>query len=141
MTDNNLEYKLEAKRGWLYLYHDDNAVYKDKYVIVVSNDNRSTDKLVSILMLQDSSSGSDVIPVKVPNVGTMYVHTGMITYFGRHLLTKEVCQLSKKTMERIDNSLCYQYGLVTNKEILEYNMYKNLYEDLLDRLTGIDKTL
>lgn len=141
MTDNNLVYKVQAKRGWLYLFRDEKAEYKDKYVVVVSNNNRQTDKLVSILVLGDSNAGSDVVPVKVPGIGTMYAHTGMVTYIGRDKLTTEISQISKKTMDTIDTYLISQYGLIPAVKLAEYNLYKGLYNELLDRFVPNDNNI
>ena len=133
-SSNNEIFSISAKRGFVYRFTDDHAKWTDKYVLVVSSDSRRTDKLVSILVLGDSSAGEDVVPVKVPNVGTMYAHCGMITYIGRQLLSEEICQVAKATMTQINHMMLKQYGLVDEATLVKYNHYQTQYENLLDKL-------
>lgn len=130
---------LQAKRGWLYRWHDDKAEYKDKYVVIVSAESRETDGIISMIVLGDSSAGNDVVPVKVPNLRTMYAHCGTVTYLAREKLTEEICQISKKTMKDINKQMLWQYGLVEESKIVEYNHYKEEYNNLIEKLLNGEK--
>ena len=127
-------YKVNAKRGHIYLFEDANAQWKEKYVLVVSDDTRQTDKIVSIVVLGDNNRGVDVVAVDIPNVGTKYAHTGMITYIGRYKLSKDLGQVSKKKMDLIDTHILRHYGLADAKTCAEHSMYKNAYEELLEKV-------
>lgn len=127
-------YTLFAKRGYLYLFHDRNAQWTDKYVVVVSSDNRASDKMVSIIVLGDNRAGVDVVPVNIPNVGTKYAHCGMITYIQRQKLTEEICELPEATMDKIDEQLLVQLGLQDKHLVAECNFYEKAYKDLLKQM-------
>jgi len=131
---NSDVYKLFAKRGYLYLFHDKTAKWKDKYVIVVSSDIRASDKMCSVIVLGDNRAGIDVVSVEVPDVGVKYAHCGMVTYLKRSCLTSEICEISEKVMEDIDQQMLIQYGLQDKHLITQYNFYKKAYDDLLKQM-------
>ena len=134
MAKVDFEYRLEAKRGFVYLFKDDNAKWKDKYVLVVSDDSRAMDKIVSVVVLGDSANGHDVVPVTIPNIGVKYAHCGMVTYMGRHLLNEEIFKVNTATIKAINKQIISNMGLIDTEKMIEYNNFKQEYNNLLDKL-------
>lgn len=128
---------LEAKRGYIYKF-DDRKRDEDRYVLVVSSDERERDNRISILMLGDSDVGHDVVRIKCDGMGSKpvrYVHCAMITYTNREYLVKEVCKLPNEKMEKIDKIICREFGLLEDL-MFTANFYKNAYNELVDRLVN-----
>lgn len=115
----------KAYRGKIYQFLSKEGTESDRKVLVISSDNRSTDKLVSILMLGDIESGADTIEV----MEGKYVHCGLVTYCERRRLGEEFGTLPTPIMEEIDKGIRSQLGMDSTD-------YKKLYEDLLHQLVN-----
>lgn len=125
---NNMEGLQQAQNGVIYEFLEKDGA-TTKYVLVVQNDKRTEDNLVSILMLGEKKGySSDTIPVKFD--GTLYyVHCGMTTYCKRSMLGKKKASVSDETMSRIKRNIALQLGLLDDD-----NDYKAMYEQLLDKV-------
>lgn len=127
---------VEAKRGSIYRWYDENAEIKEKYVLVVSSTHRSFDKMISIISLVDKYiDADDSIPVEVMGVGTLYCHCGLPTYLHRYKLGERVDVVDIDTMDRINRMMHKQLGL--DAPDIQDNLYKELYENLLEKV--VDK--
>ena len=102
---------------------------------MVSDDSRSSDTFLSILMLGDSSKGRDVVEVDTYATGKRYVHCGMVTYVKRELLTEHVTNVDEETMHRIDMTLARELG-IENDYAVQAHLYRKMYNELLDKLVN-----
>ena len=129
----------EARRGYIYEF-DDNKVTNKRYVLVVSNDARATDRMVNVIMFGDSDLGHDVVKVQNEVFGVKYLHCGMLTYSKREFLTKEVGKVSSKTMEKVEQTICKELSL-REDVVAERNFYKNTYSELLAKVLSLAASL
>ena len=120
--------KIEAKRGSIYTFCDACGNPTGNYVLVISDDSRSRDKYVSILMFGDSDLGPDVISYEIRPQIVKYLHCGMVSYTSRDKLGKCVGQLESDDMQKVDQMILRQLGLVERVD------YKVLYEELINKL-------
>lgn len=119
-----------AERGCIYDFIESDGAVKNQ-VLVVSSKKRSNDRMISIIMIGDSQMGYDVVKVCY-NGQRRFVHCGMVTYCSRDRLGRKICSVGNKTMDDIDFLLADQMGLNAEKSIF----YKEMYENLLDRVMG-----
>lgn len=119
----------EARRGYIYEF-DDNKSSNKRYVLVVSNDTRATDRMVSVIMFGDSNLGHDVVKVDNEAFGVKYLHCGMLTYTKREFLTMEVDRISPEEMEKVDYVISRELA-IREHIVAERDVYKKLYEELL----------
>lgn len=99
-----------------------------KMFLVVQNEKRTEENLVSGLMLGTKRGTSDTVPIKLD--GQYYfVHCGMVTYCNRKMLGHRVAMVSADTMNRIRKNIAFQLGI--NQDT---NDYKELYENLLNKI-------
>lgn len=133
-----------AERGGIYEFFENDGTYKSKLCLVVSNNDRQNDNIVSILMLSDKTDkfGKDVVEIPISSEKIMLARCGLVTYCRRSNLGCQVYKLSKHTMRIIGQAIMIELGLaqrtrdlsvpVDNEEI----NYKKMYEDLLSHITG-----
>lgn len=132
--------------GKIYRF-DDGKSTRSRYVLVVSNNKRSTDKLVNILFLSTSSFRYDSveIPFIDPENGqsvSMYVNCGLMTYTPRANLVEAVGTISPTLMRKISKNICKQVNPVDQQydELTaakkEAEAYKKVYKTLLDKVIG-----
>jgi len=130
MNDVNKKCIIPADRGCIYEFIETDGTVKN-YVLVISSNIRSMDKLISILMLGDSKSGFDVIPIDL--MGSIkYVHCGLVTYAARARLGKKIGMVNMDVMGIIDNEIRRNLG-IENTDMVSY---KSLYEDLINKITS-----
>ena len=89
------KYLSPADRGYVYEFLEPDGVCNDKYCLVVSSQKRAYDNIISILILQDSRAGLDVVKCNFQGK-TKYVHCGLVTYLKRERLGTRVCPFPKK---------------------------------------------
>jgi len=131
---NNIEGLQSAETGMIYEFIEKTGEISKK-VLVIQNDKRSEDNLVSILMLGTKKGLSDTVPIKFEG-DTYYVHCGMLTYCRRVALGKRLAKVSDDSIARIKKNVAYQLGLTDDT-----NDYKTLYDELLARITGQAKEM
>lgn len=125
----------EAKRGFIYEYDDGKNINK-RYVLVVSNNTRSTDRMVSVIMLGDSSLGHDVVKITHEGIGgTRYLHCGMLTYAKRECLIEEIGEITPEEMNQTEYMISRELAL-GETITAERDFYKNIYNELLDKLVN-----
>lgn len=112
----------KAIRGTIYQFLSKEGT-SDRNVLVISSNSRSTDKLISILMLGDIENGADTIEV----MEGKYVHCGLVTYCARGRLGEEVATLPEAIMNEVDKGIMSQLGI-------DNTDYKKLYEDVLNKI-------
>lgn len=117
-----------AENGFIYDFIEKNGT-THKMALVIQNDKRTEDNLVSILLLGTRKGMSDTIPIKLDGI-YYYVHCGMVTYCPRNYLGRRVAQVSTDIINRIRKNIAWQLGLSN-----DLNDYKKLYERLLDKIT------
>lgn len=127
---NNIEGLQAAENGVIYEFIEKDGT-TNKKVLVVQNDKRTEDNLISILMLGTRKGASDTIPIKIEHE-VLYVHCGMITYCKRVYLGKKAGRVSKDTMDRIRNSIAFQLGIENGSN---YD-YKEMYDHLLNKVVS-----
>jgi len=126
---NNIEGLNPAINGMIYEFLEKDGTTTGKMVLVVQNDKRTEDNLVSCLMLGTKRGYSnDSIPIKFD--GTVYyVHCGMTTYCKRSMLGKKKANVADDTMSRIKKNIAVQLGITDDD-----NDYKAMYENLLNKI-------
>ena len=129
---NNVEGLQSAEVGMIYEFIERTGEINKK-VLVIQNEKRSEDNLVSILMLGTKRGMSDTIPVKFDGE-TYYVHCGMLTYCRRVSLGRRLANISDDSIKRIKKNIAFQLGLNDDP-----NDYKALYENLLAKVTGTER--
>ena len=119
-----------ANRGFIYEFLEKDGTTHNK-VLVVSSDHRRESNIISILMLGTKYTGKDCIELDAEIEGSdiWYVHCGLVTYTSRSRLGELLGQVSDSVMERITDNMGYQLGITEGID------YKQMYNDLLDRLT------
>ena len=123
----NIEGLQSAESGMIYEFIEKDGEIKNKF-LVIQNEKRAENNLVSGMMLGTRKGASDTIPIKLD--GTMYyVHCGMMTYCKRKFLGKKIGNIQKETMSRIKKSVAFQLGLSDDD-----NNYKEMYEQLLNKV-------
>lgn len=123
---------LSAERGYIYEWEYPREPNKYNKVLVISNNNRQNDNLVSILFLSTyRGNGDDVVKVNFEHEAYC-VHTDLITYTQRAYLTRKLAKVSDKTMGQIDLMMSRSLGLPINENL----EYKRLYENLLSNVVG-----
>lgn len=135
VSEEEKRYSNVANRGCVYEFLEKDGQIKN-YVLVISGQQRATDKLITILMLGDSPAGADVVKIDFKGE-SKYIHCGMMTYCARVKLGHCVMTLDDYLMNRIDKELAKQLGLVADD-----SHYKELYDNLLDKIVaGYKETL
>ncbi len=118
-----------AERGCIYEFLEKDGSSKNM-MLVIGNNRRQMETLVSVLMLNTTDKGNDAVGIWIEE--EMYVvHCGLVTYCSRSRLGRKVTKISDARMELIDNGVKYQLGLTEERED-----YKTLYENLLDKVVG-----
>lgn len=120
------KYLSPADRGYIYEFLEADGAHEGKYCVVVSSQKRAYDKLVSILMINDTRAGYDVVKFSFQGE-TKYVHAGLITYVRRDRLGKRITEFPKKAMSSVDLLMANELGLDREKALI----YKVLYDDLI----------
>lgn len=120
-----------ATRGAIYEFLEKDGTTRN-FVLVVSSQARATDKIISVLMLGDSPAGFDIVEIPFMDT-TRYVHCGMVTYCGRTRLGRKMDIVDPEIMRKIDAQLAKDLGI----PISDDSFYKDLYENLVDRLVGV----
>ena len=118
-----------AETGTIYEFFEADGTVKNM-VLVLQNEKRAEENLVSVLMLGTKKGGSDTVPIKLPD-NTYYVHCGLITYCRRERLGEIVDYVDNALLTRIKNGVAWQLGLSANNID-----YKKLYEQLLEKVTN-----
>lgn len=121
------------KRGHIYKFVDSKAVTQVKYVLVVGNDSRKNDTLISALLLGDGDLGHDVVEIQLPEIGKKYVHCGLVTYISRHKLTDDLGVIPEDVMCAVEKSIIYELGL--DNMFNEGEFYKKAYNNLVNKIT------
>ena len=119
-----------ADRGGIYEFIESDGRIKNR-VLVISNQSRNRDNLVSILRLSPVGNGNDAVAVDYDSkTGEYwYVHCGCVSYAYRNRLGKKTGEVFDGTMKRVDNLVREQLGLSE-----ETTTYKKLYDELMDKL-------
>ena len=99
-----------AHRGYIYAFIEKDGTHKND-VLIVSSDARSTDKLVSIIMIGDNPEGDDVIKIRY-NGRTRYIHRELVTFCKRTRLGDMIAPVSADIMARVDEGLARGLGLI-----------------------------
>lgn len=129
----------EARRGHIYRFEDGKNPY-ERFVVVLSNNTRATDKMVSVIMFGDSPLGHDVVKVESEAFGVKYLHCGMLTYTKREFLVEEVGKISSEELSDIEKTVCRELSL-REDVVAELKFYKEAYKDLLDKLVNVGLVL
>lgn len=103
----------------------------DGRALVVSDQSRNRDNVISILKLSPVGTGPDAVVVAYDTATDKYwyVHCGCVSYAYRNRLGRKTGALTESTMEMVDKRIMEQLGL---KE--ETVSYKKLYEGLIERM-------
>lgn len=133
METNNSK-MLIAKRGCVFKFQTPNSQHENRYALVVSSDARQTERFVSILVLYDNNTGTDIVEIDVPTLGTKYVHIGMVTYTLRQNLSDFAGSISADDMAKVNTALLAQLGLVSSSLVYENNTYKKMYDELVEKM-------
>jgi len=121
----------DIRRGFIYEF--DTGKYEPRYVLAVSSNSRSKDKLVSVIMFGNHGGGHDVVHVNNKCLGDMkYLHCALVTYTNREYLVREIGQVSADVMSKVDSKLCKELSIFEDGNA-ELEFYKTVYYDLLDR--------
>jgi hypothetical protein len=125
----------EARRGFIYEYND--GKFNDRrYVLVISNNNRKTDRMVNTIMFGTSNLGHDVVSIYNREIGGLkYLHCGMITYTKREFLVKEVGSITPEELQMVDAMVCRELS-VREGIVAERDFYKNAYEELIVKIVS-----
>lgn len=121
----------EVHRG--YIYRFDNGNGTTRLALAVGSEARATDKMSSILMLCDTGIGHDVVKLNLDDLGSYYVHCGMITYTRRDYLVEEIGPLPFNKMEKIDRIMASELALLDGV-VEKARFYENAYNDLLAKV-------
>lgn len=148
---------MEILRGDLFSYEMNN---EDRVALVVSADFRKTDRYVNVILLTEEPKG--IISHSVTtNSGVMYADCGMVSFAQNTRLGDYLKTISEKEMQAIDGGIMQCLGLdYLQKEVVvekpievvkggakgceaelaqakaEANVYKGLYEKLLEKVMG-----
>lgn len=129
ISEEEKRFSNEANRGSIYEFLEKDGSVRN-YVLVVSGQQRATDKLITILMLGNSPAGADVVKIDF-NGEPRYLHCGMMTYCARVKLGKKLMTLDEDAMSKVNAELAKQLGLQMTDQ-----HYKELYENLLDKIVA-----
>lgn len=117
-----------ADRWYIYDFIERSGEIKNK-VLVVSNQDRAQNKIVSIIMLGSSMLGHDVVPIKIEGQ-EWAVNCGLVTFCARDRLGRKHGKIPDKKARAIEDMIAQELGLVINERV----DYKTLYESLIDKL-------
>ena len=133
-----IERKSAVKRGFIYKWHE--GLQDERFVLVMSTNDRGNERFISILMLGNSGAGRDTVKVSNQSLGEdCYVHCGMLTYVNRADMTeKPLTQVSDSTMAKIDRQLCIQLGITNEDTLAELRFYQRKCNELLEKCTGVN---
>ncbi len=123
----------EARRGCVFEFKnaDGEKVY-GRRALVISSEDRSRDKYISILLLSRSRGcNRDTVMVRFDN-DIFYAHCGLISFCKRSQLGKFIAKCSDHTMECIDGRIPRELGL----DPLERKDYEALYKETIQMLEG-----
>ena len=126
---------LMAKRGYVYKWVNPNADGHSNYCVVVSEDHRCTDNIVSILFITTDRGQfeRDTVHFKF-NKQTWMVRTDLVTYTKREYLVEKITNVPDSVMKDIDNHIVQSLGLnVRSSDIPWEEMYNNLLMELIKR--------
>ena len=129
-TDFITNTSAKFKRQNVYEFNDGKGIRR--YALVISNDYRCADNILSILMLSSNPNGRDVVQVN-GIFGTYYAHCELVTTCGREQLGKNCGKISDKTMDAIERQIMKGLDL-DNDVIKERDFYKTAYESLVNKL-------
>lgn len=125
-----------VKRGYIYKWHE--GLSDERFVLVVSADNRGNEKLINVLMFGNSWMGRDVIEINNKLLGeTRYLHCGTVTYVNRNDMSEHsIAQVSEGKMLKVDKLLSVALGITKDDVLAELNFYKRKCDDLIEKITG-----
>lgn len=132
------EYEVKAERRGVYKFLESDGSWGGKYCLVVSGSHRVSDRIISILILNEygdgSVVGSDVVCIRIEGFGLYYVRCGLVTYCKRNRLGEMVHKMSKNSMRKINEQILIELGLKNNPRFSAVDDepdYEKLYKDLL----------
>lgn len=118
---------LQGERGSMYEWLNPNTG-KENLVVVVSDNSRSMDNLISILFMSTfRGNAKDVVHIRLDKKDYA-VHCDLVTYTHRSYLARKVGKVSEDTMDKINLRIARSLGLETD------GIYKDVYDDLVTRI-------
>lgn len=122
--------EFSADRGSIYEFIESDGTVKNR-VLVVSDQSRSRENIISALRLSPAKEGRDTIMVDYDSKTGCYwyVHCGCVSYVYRNRLGRKTGEVLETTMKEIDVLMREQLGLTEDKVT-----YKELYENLLNKV-------
>ena len=121
----------EIHRGHIYRFNNGNSA--PRLALAVGNESRATDKMSSILMLCDTGIGHDVVKLNLDDLGSYYVHCGMVTYTRSEFLIEDLGPIPFNKMEKIDRIIASELALLDGV-VEKARFYENAYNDLLSKV-------
>lgn len=131
---------VKAERRGVYEFFENDGSYRGKLCLVISNEDRAEDNLVSILILSEKTDkfNRDCVDVPVSPLRVLVARCGLVTYCRRSNLGCKVYEVSKHTMSRINAQIKIELGFDNRRhgEVWSEPDYKKLYEDLLSAISN-----
>ena len=128
--------KVYAKRGQIYKYTNSSGTYTG-YCLIVSANERCADKMISVIQLTDIRDNDFriILEIVLPDGEIYGVNCGMVTYLRRSLLNEYICTIDADMMERVNDRLKIELGLISEEQ-LDYNQR---YSELINKIAGWNK--
>ena len=121
-----------AERGYIFDFIETDGSIKNK-VLVVSDDSRKKDNIVSIIMLSSSSKPvSDMVDITIENQG-WFIHAGLVTFCRRERLGRKYGKIKDKKMQEITELMTEQLGISRKPKIDYEAMYNSLLDKVIER--------
>ena len=127
MTEEIKTEEIVAVRGHVYDFIETDGSIKNR-VLVVSSNRRMKDNIVSVIMLRNRSYGNEVTDILVEDRG-WFVDGCMVTFCRRDRLGKDYGAIKASKLKDITKGIARALDI----EVADVN-YKELYEDLLDKV-------
>lgn len=137
---NNSDNLTIAERGGIYEFFENDGTYRGKLCLVVSNNDRRSSNIVSILILSEATEkfNRDCVDIPVSSNKVLVARCGLVTYCRRKNLGCQLYKLSKHTMKHVDAQMKVELG-VSNRHngedwFEEEPDYEKLYKELVSTL-------
>lgn len=128
-----------VKRGHIYEFEPKNEMPEKVFALAVSTDARATDNIVNVIVLTPKWN-TVTVHIEHPEFpeGGLYINCGKLTFTERWRLKRDVFALDEPAMERVDRFLCGALGLFPERMLMENIVYREVYEDLLEKVLNHD---
>lgn len=132
---------LIIKRGYIYEFEPKTDCENKLFALAVSSDGRSADNVVSVIILSKIYSFGcvEIVNNQFPE-SVLYCNCGKVTHAERYRLKREISKVSDRKMEKIDRAIASALGINPMMMEAENKVYKELYQELLERVLGNGKT-